>query len=145
MRDGTVKILSRLHAAAYRATGGLIGRRLVANDMCLLTTTGRRTGRPHTVPLLYLEDGDRTVVIASYGGRVHHPEWYRNLVIEPEATLQVLQNRIPVAARTADAEERAEWWPRVVEAYQDYAVYQSRTDREIPIVFLEPRNPPTAP
>ena len=145
MRDDTVKILSRLHAAAYRATGGLIGRRLVANDMCLLTTTGRRSGKPHTVPLLYLEDGDRAVVIASYGGRIDHPEWYRNLIAEPQATLQVLRERTPVTARTADADERAEWWPKVVQAYHDYAAYQSRTHREIPIVFLEPRNQPSAP
>ena len=145
MRDTTVKFLSTLHTAAYRATGGLIGRRLVDNDMCLLTTTGRRSGRAHTVPLLYLEDGDRVVVIASYGGRIHHPEWYRNLIAEPQATLQVLREQTQVTARTADADERAEWWPKVVQAYRDYAAYQSRTDREIPIVFLEPRNRPSAP
>jgi len=141
MNDATVKYLSAIHAAIYRATGGRIGRRLVANDMCLLTTTGRHSGRLHTVPLLYLEDGERVVLIASYGGRRHHPDWYHNLLAYPEATLQVLDDRRAVVARTADSEERSRWWPRIVEAYHDYATYQSRTDREIPVVFLEPRNP----
>lgn len=143
MRDLTVKYLSALHTAVYLATGGFVGRRLVANDMCLLTTTGRKSGRSHTVPLLYLEDDARFVVIASYGGRRDHPDWYYNLMADPKAVLQVLDQRTPVTARTADAAERAEWWPRVVDAYHDYAAYQSRTDREIPVVFLEPRNSST--
>ncbi len=108
--------------------------------MCLLTTTGRRTGKRHTVPLLYLRDGASVVVIASYGGRRHHPQWYQNLVAEPAAELQILDKRLQVTARTAGAAERAQWWPRIVTAYSDYAVYQSRTDREIPIVFLTPGN-----
>ena len=141
MQDTTVKYLSAVHTALYRATGGLVGRRLVNNDMCLLTSTGRRTGRPHTVPLLYLTDGDDVVVIASYGGRDHHPEWYLNLAADPEAILQVLAERRPVVARTADAAERARWWRKAVATYTDYASYQARTDREIPIVMLSPRNP----
>lgn len=119
-------------------TGGLIGRRLVDNDMLLLTTTGRRSGEPHTVPLLYLRDGERLVVIASYGGRPRHPTWYQNLVAHPEVEVQVGSARRPVRARIASDEEREIWWPRVVAAYSDYAVYQSRTDRVIPLVFLEP-------
>ena len=138
MRDQTVKLLSHLHAGLYRATNGLVGRRLVDNDMLLLTTVGRATGKPHTVPLLYLTEGDRMVVIASYGGRPDHPEWYRNLLQLPEATAQVLGKRIGVSASTMDAEDRAAWWPRIVDAYSDYAVYQSRTDREIPVLWLTP-------
>ncbi len=142
MNDITIKYLSAVHTALYKATGGLIGRRLVRNDMCLLTTTGRRTGKRHTVPLLYLRDGDSVVVIASYGGRRQHPEWYQNLMAEPAAELQILDNRLQVTARTADAAERAQWWPRIVTAYSDYALYQSRTDREIPVVFLTPVKAP---
>lgn len=140
MYDLAVKYFSTVHTALFRATGGRVGHRLVANNMCLLTTKGRRSGRLHTVPLLYLEDRDRVVVIASYGGRRHHPDWYLNLAARPEATVQILRERRPVIARTADADERSQWWPRVVSAYSDYAVYQRRTDREIPIVFLESRN-----
>ena len=138
MRDGTVRALSRLHTALYRLTGGAVGRRLVNNDMLLLTTVGRRTGRRHTVPLLYLEDGPRLVVIASWGGRDHHPEWFRNLQAAPEATVRLRGTERRVTARPADEAERAEWWPRVVAAYDGYAVYQSKTERVIPVVFLEP-------
>jgi deazaflavin-dependent oxidoreductase (nitroreductase family) len=138
MRDSSVRRWSRFHKVAYRLTGGRVGRRLVDNDMLLLTTIGRSTGKPHTVPLLYLTDGDRYVVIASYGGRPHHPEWYLNLVAEPGVTVQVPGEVRQMTARTANPEERHAWWPRIVDAYEGYAVYQSRTDREIPVVVLEP-------
>ncbi len=138
MRDASVRRWSRLHAIVYRATGGLVGRRLVANPMLLLTTRGSRSGEEHTVPLLYLEDGSRLVVIASYGGRPHHPDWYRNLVTTPRVRVQIGGERREMKARTATAEERALWWPRVLDAYDGYRTYQSRTEREIPIVFLEP-------
>ena len=141
MRDPTVKRMSSLHRILYRMTRGVIGRRLVDNDILLLTTRGRGTGREHTVPLLYLRDGDRLVVIASYGGRDRHPEWYLNLSAEPLVTVQIGGERGPFRARTATAVEREQWWPRVVSAYDDYAVYQSRTDRQIPVVMLEPSSP----
>ena len=144
MRDGTVKVLSRLHAITYRATGGLIGRRLVDNDMLLLTTTGERTGASHTVPLLYLRENDRLIVVASYGGRRHDPQWYRNLMAEPEATVRIGRTVETVVASTMDPTDRDRWWPRVVEAYGDYATYQSRTEREIPLVWLDrPSGPPS--
>ncbi|GMQ94448.1 MAG: nitroreductase family deazaflavin-dependent oxidoreductase [Acidimicrobiia bacterium] len=136
MRDTTVRLLSILHTYLYRMTAGRVGRRLVNNDMLLLTTTGRATGNKHTVPLLYLRDGNRLVVIASYGGRSHHPEWYRNLVANTKASVQILGEHREVEAGTMTESERSEWWPRVVAAYGDYAVYQSRTDRQIPLVWL---------
>ncbi len=138
MRDRAAKYMSSVHRVLYRTTGGAIGRRLVDNDMCLLTTTGRRSGRPHTVPLLYLRDDERVVVIASWGGRDEHPHWYSNLLATPTADVQVLGDRWPVTATTASPNERAVWWPRVLEAYDGYAEYESRTDREIPVVFLDP-------
>lgn len=138
MKDSSVRRWSRFHTIVYRASGGLIGRRLVDNDMLLLTTTGRHSGKRHTVPLLYLEDDDRYVVIASYGGRDRHPEWYLNLLQSPVATIQTQRSRHSVVARTADADERARWWPKIVEAYHGYSAYQRRTDRQIPVVFLEP-------
>ena len=139
MHDRTAKHLSALHRILYRSTRGAVGRRLVDNDICLVTTTGRRSGKPHTVPLLYLRDGDRIVVIASWGGRDEHPQWYLNLLADPNASVQVLGDRWSVSARTADAEERATWWPKVLAAYDGYAEYESRTEREIPVVFLDPR------
>lgn len=149
-RDGhlprrTVRWLSRLHTAAYRLTCGIVGRRLAQNDMLLLTTTGRRTGRHRTVPLLYLRDGGSLVVIASYGGRRHHPDWYLNLIGHPEALVQIGRRRTPVRARTASPPERARLWPVVVAAYRGYRTYQRRTDRAIPVVKLDPARQDTRP
>ncbi len=118
-------------------TRGRVGKRLVDNDMLLLTTSGRVTGEPHTVPLLYLRDGNRLVVIASYGGRDDHPDWYLNLESAPEVVVELPGIRLRMVARTADPDERARWWPRILDAYDGYAVYQSRTRREIPVVFLD--------
>ena len=137
MKDRAVKRWSALHRVVYQVSGGIVGRRLVDNDMLLLTTTGRASGRSHTVPLLYLRDGDSLVVIASYGGRPIHPEWYLNLAAHPSVRVQVGPTHREMSARTATSEERSSWWPRVVAAYSDYAVYQGRTDREIPVVILE--------
>jgi F420H(2)-dependent quinone reductase len=139
MDDRLVRRLSKLHKVIYKATGGLIGRRLVSNDMLLLTTTGRRTGKPHTVPLLYLEEGGRLVVIASYGGRPNHPSWYLNLLADPDVTVQTPDDRFDATASTAGVDERAAWWPKIVDAYRGYSAYQDKTNREIPVVFLDPR------
>ena len=141
MRDRQVRRMSRLHRGLYELTGGRLGNRLVDNDMLLLTTVGRHTGSPHTVPLLYLREGDALAVVASYGGRDRHPAWYLNLVAKPEVEVQISRERFAVVARTADPDERAVWWPRVVDAYGDYAVYQTRTQRVIPVVFLNPETP----
>ena len=138
MNDGLVKRLSALHRGLFRLTGGRVGKRLVENDMLLLTTTGRHSGKEHTVPLLYLRDGERLAVIASYGGRPRPPDWYLNLVSEPRVEVRTVDGAREGVASTASPEERARWWPRVVEAYAGYAEYQSRTDREIPIVFIDP-------
>lgn len=138
MRDASVRRWSRVHVHLYRFTRGVLGRRLVDNDMLLLTTRGHRTGRVHTVPLLYLRDDESLVIIASYGGRPHHPSWYTNLLVMPEVEVQIGSRREPRRARTANAAERAAWWPRIEDAYEGYETYQSRTQREIPVVFLEP-------
>ena len=134
-----MKRWSTFHTVLFRATGGLLGRRLVDNDMLLLTTKGRRSGKPHTVPLLYLTEGDRIVLIASYGGRARHPEWYENLCAHPEVDIHLpMWRKRRMLARTAESAERSTWWPRIVEAYEGYSIYQSRTSRRIPVVFLEP-------
>ncbi len=137
LRDTNVKLLSALHTLLYLTTAGRLGHRFIDNDMLLLTTTGRATGRKHTVPLLYLRDGSRLVVIASYGGRPNNPEWYRNLIVTPQASVQILGEHREIEATTMTDDERSEWWPKVVSAHSDYATYQSRTDRRIPLIWLE--------
>ena len=138
MRDGTAKWLSALHERVFRATRGRVGSRLVANDMLLLTTTGRRTGRDHTVPLLYLQDGQNVVVIASWGGRDYPPDWYVNLVGEARVGVQLEGDRWSGMAAAMTEPERSEWWSRAVAAYDGYSEYQSRTDRVIPIIRISP-------
>ena len=138
MRDSSVKRWSTIHGFLFRATNGRVGRRLVYNDMLLLTTTGRSTGTAHTVPLLYLTDGERLVVIASYGGRDRAPDWYLNLIEEPEVSVRTPGAIRRLRARPAGEDEHENWWPRVVDAYAGYAEYQAKTSRKIPIVFLEP-------
>lgn len=140
MRDRTARTLSTIHTLTYRLTGGRVGRRLVDNDMLLLTTKGRKSGRLHTVPLLYLRDGEDLVVIASWGGRPQHPHWYANLEANPRASVQVLNQLWEVRAEPMAAGERTEWWSRIVDAYHGYSAYQSRTDRQIPVVRLRPVN-----
>ncbi len=136
MRDRTARRLSTLHRVLYRLTGGRIGRRLVHNDMLLLTTRGRRTGRPHTVPLLYLLDGDDPVVIASWGGRPTHPEWYENLVADPQVSVQIRCERFAARAEPLVEPDRTIFFEDAVAAYPGYAEYQARTDRVIPVVRL---------
>jgi deazaflavin-dependent oxidoreductase (nitroreductase family) len=106
--------------------------------MLLLTTRGRKTGQAHTVPLLFIDDGEIIALIASYGGRPYHPAWYLNLVDEPEVSVQTAHGKSRRIARTATPAERQTWWPRIVEAYSEYATYQNRTTREIPVVLLQP-------
>ncbi len=141
MKERRVRRLSKLHRFVFKMTGGIVGRRLVDNDMLLLTTTGRQTGKAHTVPLLYLRYDRRLVVIASYGGRPQHPSWYLNLVADAMVTVQTPSHRFVAKATTAGDEEREKWWPRIVEAYDGYSTYEKRTDRQIPVVFLEPVEP----
>jgi deazaflavin-dependent oxidoreductase (nitroreductase family) len=143
MRDATARRLSTLHRVMYRASGGLVGKRLVNNDMLLLTTTGRTTGVEHTVPLLYLSGSSRAsqeaelYVIASWGGRSIHPEWYLNLVEHPLVGVQVKGRRFEAEATPLEEPERSAWWHRAVAAYDGYQAYQSKTDRIIPVVRLD--------
>jgi deazaflavin-dependent oxidoreductase (nitroreductase family) len=144
MRDVTARRLSTLHRMMYRASGGHVGKRFVNNDMLLLTTTGRRTGTEHTVPLLYLSaNGDASghaplYVIASWGGRDNHPEWYLNLIHSPHVGVQLRGRRFSAVAAPLEEPDRTEWWQRAVTAYDGYRAYQTRTGRVIPVVRLEP-------
>lgn len=140
-----IKQMARANVAVYRATGGRIGgtwrmgaalRRPV--KICLLEHRGRKTGMLRTTPLVFLRDGDRLVVVASQGGRAEDPQWYRNVVADPDVTVQVGSRRTRMHARTATPGERTELWPRLCDLYADYASYQTWTDREIPVVICEP-------
>ncbi|NNC75858.1 MAG: nitroreductase family deazaflavin-dependent oxidoreductase [Acidimicrobiia bacterium] len=139
MRDFTAQILSSIHRVVFRGTGGRLGRRLPGIDgpMLLLTTTGAKTGRKHTVPLLFLDVDDTHIVIASWGGRDYAPDWFLNLVAEPSVEVEWERGSYAATARVAAPEEKKQLWPLAVEAYSGYTEYQSRTDRDIPMVWLE--------
>jgi deazaflavin-dependent oxidoreductase (nitroreductase family) len=145
LADRTWPLLSRLmgvHTLAYRASGGLIGRRIpgLRAPVLLLDHVGARSGTKRTSPLLYLADGDDLVIVASKGGYPKNPAWYHNLVAHPDTAAQVGRERRDVHARMATAAERERLWPRLVDLYPPYADYQARSKgREIPIVVLEPR------
>ena len=102
----------------------------------LLTTTGRKSGKARTQPLLYLTDGDALVVVASFGGSREHPAWFLNLEANPDVEVQVGPEARRTRARVATQEERARLWPRLVQMYRPYESYQRRTEREIPVVIL---------
>ena len=102
----------------------------------LLTTTGRRSGQPRTTPLNCHPDGDRYLASASYGGDDRAPQWFQNLLANPEATIQVGSETIPVRATIATPEEKTALWPKAVAAYKGYDNYQRKTDRDIPVVIL---------
>jgi len=135
----TFKIMGALHVALYRLSGGRIGGRAFGAPVLLLTTRGRKTGKARTTPLLYLEDGDRLVVVASKGGAPRHPAWFLNLAANPEVTVERGRERVPTLAREADDPERERYWPQVVAMYSGYEKYQQKTNRRIPLVVLEPR------
>ena len=133
------RVTGRLHAALYRATGGRIGHSAGQITNLLLTTTGRRSGQPRTVPLAYLGDGERFVVVASNGGADRPPAWWVNLQAHPEATVQVGARVVPVVARAATPDEHAVLWPRLTAVNPFFAQYVQITSRRIPVVLLEPR------
>lgn len=142
-----IKVMSAINTWIYRRTGGRVGRTWRVGSawrkgvpICLLTTTGRISGQPRTVPLCYLADGDRIVLVASQGGLPKNPQWYANLMNTPDTTVRVAREGVRrVRAREAVGEEREQLWPRLVDLYADFADYAAWTDRTIPVIVLEPR------
>ena len=141
--DRAWPVLNRLipgHTAVYKASGGLIGHRFPgAPPTLLLEHVGAKSGKKRTTPLVYVRDGEDLVLVASKGGHPKHPAWFHNLRANPEATVQVGSERRAVRARVAKRNERSRLWPKAVKTYRGYRGYQERTEREIPLVILEPR------
>ena len=129
------------HTFLYQRTGGRLGHSIpgVQGKMLLLDHVGVKSGKPRTSPLLYVEDGADVVIVASKGGFPKNPAWFHNLVAHPDTTVQIGSERRPVHARVARPEERERLWEMAERAYHGYADYRARTEREIPLVALEPR------
>ena len=137
--DFVLKSMNAVHRAALRASGNRVGAQFGGMPSLELTTVGRKSGKPRSVMLTSpLREGDGYVVVASRGGDAVHPAWYLNLCDNPAVEVQVVgQPKRTMRARVATAEERARMWPIITGKHRNYAGYQKRTDREIPLVILE--------
>ena len=122
----------------YNVSGGRIGGKMGKVPVLLLTTTGRKTGKQRTLPLIYIMDGSAYVITASAGGADKHPGWFFNIRSNPQGTIQVKDKHIKVTAEVAGQEKKSELWARLVEVAPNFAGYQKRTSREIPMVILHP-------
>jgi len=134
----TTHYLGALHRTLYRVSSGRIGAYIWGLPIVLLTTTGRQSGRPRTVPLCSLQSGESYIVIASYGGLDRSPAWWLNLQRDPRATLQHGSSIRSVVAREATGGEREQLWAEVTAVAPGYLAYARRTTRRIPVVLLEP-------
>lgn len=133
------ELFGQEHIRVYRETGGERGFHWRGTTILLLTTRGRVSGEERTTPLIFRADGDAWVVVGSKGGAPEHPDWYRNLQADPEATIEIKRERIPVRAETATGSERARLWRLMTEVWPPYDDYQRRTEREIPVVVFRRR------
>lgn len=132
-------LFTQAHIAVYRATGGRVGHRFVRGaPVCLVEHVGRKSGKERTAPLIYGRDGDDVVIVASKGGHRKHPAWLLNLRANPQASVQIWDEKWPVQAREAEEdEERERLWSLMAEIWPAYDSYQAKTKRQIPIMVLE--------
>ncbi|WP_042382014.1 nitroreductase family deazaflavin-dependent oxidoreductase [Streptacidiphilus melanogenes] len=128
----------RAQVEQYESSGGKEGTTMRGMPVILLTSVGARSGKLRKTPLMRVEHDGRYAVVASQGGAPKHPVWYFNLKADPRVELQDGPVRQDMTAREVTGEEKAQWWQRAVAAYPDYADYQTKTNREIPLFVLEP-------
>ncbi|MDQ1375438.1 MAG: hypothetical protein QOJ09_2776 [Actinomycetota bacterium] len=133
------RLVNLLHRTLFTASKGRIGGSGYGMPVLMLTTTGRKSGQKRTTMLTSpLQDGDKVVIIASYGGDARHPAWFLNLRDNPDVEITMGGRTRRMRAHVAGGDERAELWPRVTKDHRNYADYQTKTDREIPVVVLAP-------
>jgi deazaflavin-dependent oxidoreductase (nitroreductase family) len=138
-KDLAARLVNMLHESVFRLSSGRVANKGFGMPVLRLTTIGRKSGLPRTSMLTSpVQDGDKLVIVASYGGDDRHPAWFHNLRDNPDVEVLMDGRDRKMRARVATPDERAELWPRVTQAYKGYAGYQTRTDREIPLVILEP-------
>ncbi len=141
IKDSQLQTMNLVHRTVLTLSGGKIGNRMGNMPVFKVTTTGRTSNKPRTVMLTApVQHDDTYVFVASKGGDDRHPDWYRNMVANPDFTVEPANGGGPIAlvARTASDAEKAELWPQIVAAYKGYGGYQSKTDRDIPVVIAQP-------
>jgi F420H(2)-dependent quinone reductase len=136
---GMIRLFTGLNTWVYRLSGGRLMNRMEGAPICLVTMTGRRSGKRKTICLMYTPHGKDVVLVASLGGSPTHPVWYYNLKANPEIVIQVGTKRRTMLARETAGAERAQLWSAAVANYASFATYQTRTTREIPVFICEPR------
>jgi deazaflavin-dependent oxidoreductase (nitroreductase family) len=133
-----LKLFVATHVALFRATGGRIGSTMMGGKVLLLTTTGNKSGKARTVPVMQFEDGGRRFVIASAGGSPEHPAWFKNLQKRPEVTVELRGERYQARAAAVNGDERARLWKKITTEAPNFAAYEKKTQgREIPVVELK--------
>lgn len=132
-----ISLIGEDHVRRYRETDGETGYMWNGATALLLTTKGRKSGEDRTIAIIFKQVGDRYAIIASKGGSPTHPAWYLNTLADPNVTLQIKGERFAGVARTAEGAERDELWAASLEQWPNYDIYQSRTDRKIPVVVVE--------
>ncbi len=141
LKDNQMRFMNLMHRTVLTVSGGRIGTSIGSMPVYKVTTTGRKSGQPRTIMLTApVTEGDTYVFVASKGGDDRDPDWYRNLVANPEIRVEPADGgpAVDLVARTASVDEKSELWPRIVDAYKGYEGYQQGTDRDIPVVIAEP-------
>ncbi|MFN2427086.1 MAG: nitroreductase family deazaflavin-dependent oxidoreductase [Candidatus Binatia bacterium] len=135
-----MRVMSAANTWIYRLSGGRVGARwMYGAPVMLLTTIGRKSGQQRTTPLLYIEDGRRVITVGSQGGMSKDPQWVKNLEANGNVEIEIGTKKRAMTARRGTAEEKTRYWPALCKMYPDYADYQARTLRDIPVVMLDPR------
>jgi F420H(2)-dependent quinone reductase len=135
----TIRLIGRLHTWLWKLTGGRLGNLFGRAPFLMLITRGRKTGRERTTPVLYLQHGADLIIVGSFGGNDMHPAWYLNLENRPEAEVIINGERRRLFAHKVSPEEKETIWPRLITMYPNFAIYQQRTRREIPLLRLSDR------
>jgi deazaflavin-dependent oxidoreductase (nitroreductase family) len=135
--NGAEKSFNEQIIDEFRANGGKVGGPFEGAPMVLLTTTGAKSGRERTTPLVYTSDGDRVVIIASAAGADKHPAWFHNLVAHPDVTLEVGTEQYPAQARVVEEPERSRLYAQMAAMMPGFNAYQEKTSRTIPVIILE--------
>lgn len=134
-----LKVFSSFNEKVYRLSKGRIMGKLNGYDVCLVTMTGAKSGKQRVIPLMYVPYQEGVIIVASQGGAPKNPVWFNNLLAHPDIDVQYKAKKMKLRARCVDAEEKAAVWPVCCEYYPDYAIYQQRTERDIPVFVCEPR------
>ncbi len=134
-----LKAFSAVHEKVYRWSNGRLLGKLGGYEVCMVTMTGAKSGRRRVIPLMYVPYGEGVILVASQGGAPRNPIWYKNLVAHPDIEVQYKSKKMQLRCRQVDAVEKSRLWPICCQHYPDYALYQKRSTRDIPVFLCEPR------